>query len=111
MSPDSKKSRIGSDANEMAMPTPAVLSKVIIAESECDTESEVSERSEADRETGTSSKASSRAPSECIGGLDTDSLQRRSLTPPIQFDEAEMNRKVRLSCMCMDADKCVAWYR
>ena len=93
LSPDSKKSRIGGGDGEHAVPHN--LSKVAIPEIECDRGSEVSELSEAERESGTSSKASSRAPSECVGSINSDELQRRSLTPPIQFDEAEMHRKVR----------------
>lgn len=92
MSPDSKKSRIGVGEHE---PLTMTTSKVAIPEFEYDKGSEVSELSEVELESGTSSKASSRAPSECIGGVDSEELQRRSLTPPIQFDEVEMNRKVR----------------
>ena len=97
MSPDSKKSRLGTEGDsEVAVPLP-VRGKVSLPDFECDGESEVSEYSEAgEQESGTSSKTSSRAPSECIGGVDSDGLQRRSLTPPVQFDEAEINRKVRL---------------
>lgn len=97
MSPDSKKSRLGTGGdNEVAVPLP-VRGKVSLPDFECDGESEVSEYSEAgERESGTSSKVSSRAPSECIGGLESDGLQRRSLTPPVPFDEAEINRKVRV---------------
>ena len=97
MSPDSKKSRLGTEGDsEVAAPLP-VRGKVSLPDFECDGESEVSEYSEAgERESGVSSKASSRAPSECIGGLESDGLQQRSLTPPVQFDEAEINRKVRL---------------
>lgn len=93
LSPDSKKSRIGAGVGEHAVPS--AVSRVAIPEIECDRESEVSELSEAERESGTSSKASSRAPSECVGGIDSEELRRQSLTPPIQFDEAEMHRKVR----------------
>ena len=99
MSPDSKKSRLGvtEGDSEVAVPLPVRGGKVSLPDFECDGESEVSECSEAgERESGTSSKASSRAPSECIGGLEGEGLQRRSLTPPVQFDEAEINRKVRL---------------
>lgn len=91
LSPDSKKSRTGAGDGEHAVPP--TLSKVSIPEIECDRGSEVSELSEAERESGTSSKSSSRAPS--VGSIDSDELQRQSLTPPIQFDEAEMHRKVR----------------
>ena len=95
MSPDSKKSRLGTAVDsEVAAPLP-VRGKVSLPDFECDGESEVSEYSEVgERESGASSKASSRAPS--IGGLESDGLQQRSLTPPVQFDEAEINRKVRL---------------
>ena len=93
LSPDLKKSRIGDGDGQFAVPP--TLSKVAIPEIEFDRGSEVSELSEAERESGTSSKASSRTPSECVGGIDSNELQRRSLTPPIQFDEAEMHRKVR----------------
>ena len=93
MSPDSKKSRYSLNFSEQTVVS--TVSRVTPSELESDGRSEVSEQSEAERESGTSSKASSRAPSECVGGFDGDGLQRRSLTPPIQFDEAEINRKVR----------------
>lgn len=97
MSPDSKKSRLGTGGDcEVAIPLP-VRGKVSLPDFECDGESEVSECSEVgERESGRSSQTSSRAPSECIGGLEDDRLQQRSLTPPVRFDEAEINRKVRL---------------
>jgi hypothetical protein len=102
MSPDSKKSRLGTEGDGdsgLAAPVPVrgLGGRVSLPDFECDGESEVSEYSESgERESqsgGTSSKASSRAPSECIGGLEGE---QRSLTPPVQFDEAEINRKVRL---------------
>lgn len=96
MSPDAKKSRFGGSDGQVCGPPPSSNSKTSIPEEECDRESVASEHSElGEQGSGRSSKASSRAPSECIGGLDHDGLQRRSLTPPVQFDEAEMNRKVR----------------
>lgn len=105
MSPDSKKSRLGPEGDSGGLVAPLPVrsgggKKVSLPDFEFDGESELSECSEAgERESsgGVSSKASSRAPSECIGGLEIDGLQQqRSLTPPVQFDEAEINRKVRL---------------
>lgn len=94
MSPDSKKSRFSSSSGERVEPQ-VPDGSVAGSEFECDRRSEVSEQSEVEQqESGTSSKASSRAPSECIGGADGDDLQQRSLTPPVQFDAAEINRKV-----------------
>ena len=109
MSPDSKKSRFAPEGESGGLVAPLPIrggggsgggKKVSLPDFEFDGESELSECSEAgERESsgGVSSKASSRAPSECIGGLEADGLQQqRSLTPPVQFDEAEINRKVRL---------------
>ena len=95
MSPDSKKSRFAGTyaSDDQAGELPSANGRRSTAEEECDRESVVSELSEGGEQgSGRSSKVSSRAPSECVGGLDSDG---RSLTPPVQFDEAEMNRKVR----------------
>ena len=95
MSPDSKRSRLSAgDGTSETVPLPA-RGKVSLPDFECDGESEVSELSEAGGpESGTSSKTSSRAPSECTVGWESDGLQQRSLTPPVRLDETEMNRKV-----------------
>ena len=98
MSPDSKKSRFSGPYTSEDQQVGGLSSaggKRSSAEEECDKESVVSQLSE--HESGRSSKTSSRAPSECIGGLDQDG---RSLTPPVQFDEAEMNRKVSIFVLC-----------